>query len=131
MHGKCGLMDAAGARALARRIEEQKQREAARDPVASSTAEVASPVRPSLTPPELPPGAPGRERQARERQVEIAPAGRGAPEGRRDIRMYSRTVEREIIDGQPALVTTVHCLALVDGEWHSRVVDVQVERASG
>jgi hypothetical protein len=122
-------MDAAGARALARRIEEQRQREAARDPVVPPPTEVAPPVRLSFTPPELPPAAPRRERQARERQVEIAPAGRGA-EAKRDIRMYSRTVEREIIDGQPAFVTTVHCLALVDGEWHSRVVDVQVERAS-
>jgi hypothetical protein len=58
-------------------------------------------------------------------EVEIE--GRGDPGRRRDIRMYSRTVSYETVDGRPAVVTTVRCRALVDGEWHSRVVEVQVK----
>jgi hypothetical protein len=41
--------------------------------------------------------------------------------------MYSREWRREEIDGRPRVVTTIRCLALVDGEWQSRVVDVRVE----
>ena len=52
------------------------------------------------------------------------------PNGNRDIRMYSREWTREEIDGQVKVVTTVRCLALVDGEWQSRIVDVRVDDSS-
>ena len=43
--------------------------------------------------------------------------------------MYSRRTETATVDGSPAVVTTIHCRALVDGEWRSRVVRVDVQKS--
>ena len=127
-------MDPAGARALARRIEEQRRREAEaqregdaadphtpeppRSPDEASPTVLFTPVPPRRTErtAKEPPGAPAR--------VEIArpPAPRN-----RDVRMYSREWRREEIDGRQRVVTTIRCLALVEGEWQSRIIDVRVE----
>jgi hypothetical protein len=117
-------MDAEGARALARRIEEQKARDAAL--AKSARAEAAAfPAVDLTSPPRTSASAPDAEDDP-ETQAEVARRPRRAPPSG-DIRMYSRDVQEVTIDGQPAVVTTVRCQALVNGEWRSRIVDVQVE----
>jgi hypothetical protein len=122
-------MDAAGARALARRIEEQQAREE-RD------------VREESAAPTIPAHPPAPE------QVSFAPAARktrppaaslgaesthsvrpGTPKSPRrpDIRRYTTEVRRADKPEGPTVVTTIRCHSLVDGRWQSRVVDVRFE----
>jgi hypothetical protein len=122
-------MDAEGARALARRIEEQKARDA--ELARSARAEAGALRAVDLTSPPRTSAAPPDGEGDHETEAEVARRPRRAPGG--DIRRYSRDVQEVTIDGQPAVVTTVRCQALVDGEWRSRIVDVRVEppRRSG
>jgi hypothetical protein len=123
-------MDAAGARALARRIEEQQARNATRDSILPPAPQPVRSDPVTLTPTQ---GASVAARldQPPVHEVEIARPRASQPGRRRDIRMYSRTVAYETVDGRPAVVTTVRCRALVDGEWQSRIVEVQVEPVPG
>ena len=105
-------MDAAGARALARRIEEQR----ALDEEEQRALEEKRGL-PQAAP--APPPA-----------VTTTPAGSPlASQGRRDVRRYTREVRREDVGEGPTVITTVRCHSLVDGRWQSRVVDVRVEPA--
>jgi hypothetical protein len=130
-------MDPAGARALAKRIEEQRQleAEARRERVDTTDSHAPPPDGDAGSEPAptvlFTPVAPRPVKRAepappQSSQIEIARApAHAAP--KRDVRMYSREWRREEVDGRQRVVTTIRCLALVDGEWQSRVVDIRVE----
>lgn len=128
-------MDAEGARALARRIAEQQAREeeqAREARRATAGAELPDePPRPTapLAPIEEPPVAPREKPSTTEGNDDDVRVPRQESGGSRDIRMYSRSTETKIVDGMPAVVTTVHCRTLVGGEWQSRVVRVDVQQS--
>ncbi len=107
-------MDAAGARALARRIEEQRALEEEQRALEEKRG-LPQPAPASLGPPPT---------------VSTMPAGSPlGSQGHRDVRRYTREVRREDVGEGPTVVTTVRCHSLVDGRWQSRVVDVRVEPA--
>jgi hypothetical protein len=122
-------MDTKGARALARRIQEQKrieeqqriEEEKAREAMLASAGPAEAPPSPAARP--NPPAASDGAARATAR----------TPAPGRDIRMYSRDVSEVTIEGRRAVVTTVRCREFVDGEWVSRIVDVRVDepRRSG
>lgn len=129
-------MDAAGARALARRIAEQQRRDSeAEDGLADAPEPPADtgekretgpsviftpfPSQQSPRPPKAPSSTMGTN-------VEIARA-RAAATPNSDVRIYSRERRREEVEGRTRTVTIVRCLALVEGEWQSRIVDVRVD----
>jgi hypothetical protein len=115
-------MDVAGARALARRIEEQQARRAAQEDERRAPAVTYTPISG-----EPPPPAQARVVTTSRSDVEIVHVPARSQADGRDVRMYTRHVRRGIVDGREAVVTTIRCQALVDGRWESRVVEVIVD----
>jgi hypothetical protein len=121
-------MDPAGARALARRIEEHQallreqaaeaERSTARSPVTATYAPVRAWPAPAH--------APAAKTAPPDVEIVRLPARPAAEE--RDVRMYMREVRRERVDGREAVVTTIRCRTLHEGRWQSRVVDVIVDQ---
>jgi hypothetical protein len=95
-------MDVAGARALADRIAKHRAR-----------------TRGIVEERDL---APNRGR-TRDDLLEVEPR---AAVGIRDLRMYTTDVRIEDVDGRPTAVTVVRCRRVVDGQWETRVVEVDV-----
>ena len=111
-------MDAAGARALAERIEAQRTLDAEKALRSRVPAKSIPPAPFEATAPAL----------SLEGLVTVVRRAERAASGiRRDIRRYTRDVRHEDVGEEPAVVTTVLCHALVEGRWQSRVVDVRVE----
>jgi hypothetical protein len=116
-------MDAAGARALARRIEEQQASEE-RDTLTTRAAApaVAKPSSPAARRKTPPPAISSSHDSSHS-----VPPARDKSEGRRDIRRYTTDVRREDTGEGPTVTTTIRCHSLVDGHWESRIVEVRVE----
>jgi hypothetical protein len=116
-------MDAAGARALARRIADQQARG---DEDAQTTPAVPAqePAQPSFAeaPRTTPPPAVSRGGDS----ASVRPAGQMS-QGGRDVRRYTTEVRREDSGEGPTVITTIRCHSLVDGHWQSRVVEVRAE----
>lgn len=115
-------MDAAGARALAQRIQEEQARIAERESAARSSVEVA------FTPPPGPTAARQERRRASSEGVEIAQLPARQAADRRDIRLFTKDVSPADVDGRQTRVAVTRCRALVNGRWVSRIVEVEVEK---
>jgi hypothetical protein len=112
-------MDAAGARALARRIEEQRAREERHAPTTAAPAQPSFAAAPRMT-------GPPADSLGGESAYSVRPA-RHKSAGGRDIRRYTTDVRREDTGEGPTLISTIRCHSLVDGRWQSRVVEVRIE----
>lgn len=93
-------MDVAGARVLAARIAEHNARVLER------------------------PGKPGEGDGHAPQGVDVVRVTARPAAEARDLRMYTADVHFEEIDGRSSPVTVVRCRRVVDGEWQSRVVEV-------
>jgi hypothetical protein len=112
-------MDAAGARALAQRIEEQRAREEEEALTTAAPAQLSFAAAPRMA---RPPAVSISSESAHS----VSPAGHPS-ERRRDIRRYTTDVRQEDKGDGPILVTTIRRHSLVDGRWQSRVVEVRID----
>lgn len=112
-------MDAAGARALARRIEEEQARVA-------EAASWPSPMRVTVEPaPRDRPSARVEATSSPNVRVEIVRLRRRPAAEDRDLRLYTRDVRSEEVDGRVTAVARVRCQTLVAGRWESRILRVE------
>jgi hypothetical protein len=114
-------VDAEGARALAQRILAQQaldEAAAAAEPRSAPAGRAAPAVAPAASFREPRPAAV----TSPDGHVVYVRPGRRTVRG--DIRMFSREIRRELVDGCDTEVTIVRCRGLVDGVWESRIVNV-------
>jgi len=116
-------MDAAGARALARRIAEQ-QAHGEEDAQTTPAVPAQAPAQLSFEAPRMTP--PAGVSDGGDSAYSVRPA-KQMSQGGPDIRRYTTDVRREDGGEGPTVITTIRCHSLVDGRWQSRVVEVRAE----